>query len=212
MWSYLSSEDYDNGNNDNGGNSGNGNPDDKHNTSKNGDITDHISIASLSSLFLFLSIGSALVALFVYTSIPETAGIMLEDADDLFFWDESDAMIPCLSWLPCSLRRSCIGRRRFLIQDRHGLDEDEGISGGGTHSESSGLLRGSSSTSNRYGSHSTGSNEEMISNKNKNKDGTDSNPSQHKYSEILRNQQFVFDDDNDNNDDRGDSDDTKNLF
>ena len=95
------------------------------NSNSNGNSNQLISTTAIPQLFIFLSICSALVALFIFFGVPETAGIMLEDADDLFFWNDNDAMIPFLTWLPCSVERSCIGRRRFLIQDRHGVDEKQ---------------------------------------------------------------------------------------
>ena len=101
------------------------NIDDTSNDNSSGDSNQLISTTAIPKLFIFLSTCSALVALFIFFGVPETAGIMLEDADDLFFWSDNDAMIPFLTWLPCSIERSCIGRRRFLIQDRHGVDENQ---------------------------------------------------------------------------------------
>jgi len=93
-----------------------------------------MSLTHMNQLFLFFGITAALVACFVYVGIPDTNEIMLEDAEELFLWDESDPCIDAVPCLPCSLTQGCIGRRKFLIQDRHAFDyrpEDGGSGASG---------------------------------------------------------------------------------
>jgi MFS family permease len=100
----------------------------------------HLSMESMSHVFVFFGLTAAFVAVFLYLGIPDTNEIMLEDAEELFLWDESDPCITALPCLPCSLTQGCIGRRKFLIQDRHAFDYDYDRPGGHGHGHGHGNM------------------------------------------------------------------------
>ena len=86
----------------------------------------HLSRRAMVTVFTFFGITAAVVAAVLYVGVPDMNEIMLEDAEEIFMWDENDSCVTILPWIPCSLSSGCIGRRKFLIKDQR---DDESESG-----------------------------------------------------------------------------------